>query len=52
MTAATARFSLIESDAGRDVRSFAEEVASGLGGDPKRLPYRFLYDAVGSQLFE
>jgi dimethylhistidine N-methyltransferase len=52
MPPATARFSLIETMAGRDVVSFGEEVASGLSGVPKRLPYRFLYDAAGSQLFE
>jgi L-histidine N-alpha-methyltransferase len=52
MTPGSARFSLIESPADRDTRSFAAEVESGLGSEPKRLPYRFLYDAVGSQLFE
>ena len=31
---------------------FAHEVVDGLAGDPKRLPTRYLYDALGSQLFE
>ena len=31
---------------------FARQVADGLACDPKRLPTRYLYDALGSQLFE
>ena len=52
MSAAPARFSLIESQEGRDRASFAGEVGTGLAGDPKRIPCRFLYDEVGSRLFE
>ncbi len=52
MPPATARFSLVEDAAGRDVASFGEAVQTGLGRDPKRLPCRFLYDEAGSLLFE
>ena len=49
---APVRFSLFESDAERNLASFADEVEAGLTAKPKRLPCRFLYDAVGSLLFE
>lgn len=32
--------------------TFARSVAEGLAGEPKSVPYRFLYDAEGSRLFE
>ncbi len=32
--------------------SLADEVRAGLTAEPKSLPYRFLYDAAGSKLFE
>ena len=52
MSAAGARFSLIESAEGRDRASFAGDVSAGLASDPKRIPCRFLYDEVDSRLFE
>ncbi|MBI4082380.1 MAG: L-histidine N(alpha)-methyltransferase, partial [Candidatus Lambdaproteobacteria bacterium] len=33
-------------------REFADDVARGLGGSPKRLPPKYFYDATGSLLFE
>jgi dimethylhistidine N-methyltransferase len=35
-----------------EARGFAEDVRRGLGGRPKRLPPKYFYDALGSQLFE
>jgi L-histidine Nalpha-methyltransferase len=32
--------------------SFAEDVRSGLGSDPKAIPPKYFYDARGSELFE
>ena len=32
--------------------ALASDVAEGLGHDPKRIPSRYLYDALGSRLFE
>ena len=32
--------------------ALASDVAEGLGQDPKRIPSRYLYDALGSRLFE
>ena len=49
---AISRFSLIESDSQAHLASLAEEVATGLGVRPKTLPCRFLYDEIGSELFE
>ncbi len=48
----TNRLSMIHlsGNAGND--SFAEVVREGLTSSPKTLPSRYLYDAVGSQLFE
>jgi L-histidine N-alpha-methyltransferase len=46
------RYSLVESDAERDLDSFAEEVEAGFAEHPKRLPFRFFYDEEGSRLFE
>lgn len=36
----------------RVLKSFAEEVREGLTAEPKRLPPKYFYDAVGSLLFE
>jgi L-histidine N-alpha-methyltransferase len=46
------RYTLLESDPHAQRASFAEAVAQGLGTDPKSLPCRFLYDEIGSALFE
>ncbi len=46
------RYTLIHTEAESHLASFGEEVLSGLSGVPKTLPCRFLYDHVGSQLFE
>src|SRR4051794_30868900 len=32
--------------------AFAQAVREGLGSDPKTLPCRYFYDAIGSRLFE
>jgi dimethylhistidine N-methyltransferase len=53
LSAASApRYTLLESDPHSERNDFAEAVASGLGGEPKSLPCRFLYDEIGSALFE
>lgn len=49
---AISRFSLIESDSQAHLASLAEEIEAGLGARPKTIPCRFLYDEVGSELFE
>ena len=49
---ASQRFSLVEPGSGTRIDAFAEEVEVGLSATPKRLACRFLYDAVGSELFE
>jgi L-histidine N-alpha-methyltransferase len=46
------RFALTQSDPDEHLDSFADAVESGLGGSPKTLPCRFLYDAIGSEIFE
>jgi len=46
------RYALIEESEGEHRDSFANAVLDGLRRDPKSLPCRFLYDAVGSELFE
>jgi len=46
------RYTLLESDPHAQRVTFAEAVAEGLGSEPKSLPCRFLYDEVGSKLFE
>ncbi len=48
----SARFSLIELDTDRLLESLASEVRAGLTAIPKRIPCRFFYDEVGSQIFE
>lgn len=47
---ATARFDLVDADAGED--SFRDAVLSGLRKEPKSIPPRFLYDSRGSALFD
>jgi len=37
---------------GNQLAGFAREVSEGLTGSPKSLPPKYLYDAVGSELFE
>ena len=37
---------------GRDSLALARDVAVGLAQDPKRVPSHYLYDALGSRLFE
>jgi len=46
------RLTVIHTQRTDHLASFAEEVSRGLGADPKTLPCRFLYDEIGSQLFE
>ncbi len=46
------RYALTESDPHEHLDSFSVAVASGLAGRPKSLPCRFLYDEIGSTLFE
>jgi dimethylhistidine N-methyltransferase len=47
-----ARFSLIELDTETQRASLGSEVRAGLSATPKRIPCRFFYDEVGSQIFE
>ena len=49
---ASDRFALTRSDPGAHHDSFADAVAEGLESVPKTLPCRFLYDAIGSEIFE
>lgn len=46
------RLSVIRVPEGRGLESFAQAVRDGLSATPKTLPCRFLYDEVGSGLFE
>ncbi|HTX58226.1 MAG TPA: L-histidine N(alpha)-methyltransferase [Verrucomicrobiae bacterium] len=46
------RFDLVEVPRSHAAPSFAEEVAAGLRASPKRLSPKFLYDRVGSALFD
>jgi L-histidine Nalpha-methyltransferase len=46
------RYTLLESDPHSERAGFAECVAVGLDAEPKNLPCRFLYDELGSKLFE
>jgi dimethylhistidine N-methyltransferase len=45
-------FGLARTSHGDDARSFADDVIKGLTARPKRLPPKYFYDAIGSQLFE
>ncbi len=51
-TAVSDRFELITVPPSRGLPSFAEDVARGLRRTPKRLPSKYLYDDVGSALFD
>jgi L-histidine Nalpha-methyltransferase len=46
------RFELIEVPRSSGAPSFAQDVAAGLTGTPKRLPAKYHYDDVGSALFD
>lgn len=46
------RFALTRSHPKEQLESFAAAVESGLSRAPKSLPCRFLYDEVGSEIFE
>jgi dimethylhistidine N-methyltransferase len=46
------RFSLVELDTDQHLESLASEARAGLTATPKRIPCRFFYDEVGSQIFE
>jgi dimethylhistidine N-methyltransferase len=46
------RFTLVGLPAEDRVVDFARDVAAGLNASPKRLPCRYFYDQLGSQLFE
>lgn len=48
----TDRYSFASSDESEHLESFADAVLSGLRAETKSLPCRFLYDAIGSELFE
>jgi L-histidine N-alpha-methyltransferase len=50
--AAGDRFELVTVPQSRGVPSFAEDVARGLGSEPKRLSCKYFYDDVGSALFD
>jgi L-histidine N-alpha-methyltransferase len=51
-TAVSDRFELVEVPRARGAASFGDDVAAGLQASPKRLPSKYLYDRVGSALFE
>jgi L-histidine N-alpha-methyltransferase len=51
-TAVSDRFELITVPRSRGVPSFAQDVARGLRARPKRLSSKYLYDEVGSALFD
>ncbi len=51
-TAVSDRFELITVPRSRGVPSFADDVARGLQGDPKEISCKYLYDDVGSALFD
>jgi dimethylhistidine N-methyltransferase len=51
-TAVADRFQLIEVPAALGAASFADDVGAGLRASPKRLSSKYLYDRVGSALFD
>jgi L-histidine N-alpha-methyltransferase len=51
-TAVTDRFELVEIPHARGAASFADDVAAGLTAPAKRLSSKYLYDRVGSALFD
>lgn len=52
ITAVSDRFELIEVPRTQGGRTFAQDVAAGLTASPKRLSSKYLYDEVGSALFD
>lgn len=52
VSSSSSRYSLVEADPHERRSDFASEVEAGLTGASKSLPCRFLYDEVGSNLFE
>jgi dimethylhistidine N-methyltransferase len=51
-TAVSDRFQLIEVPRASGAATFAQDVAGGLQASPKQLPSKYLYDRVGSALFD
>jgi L-histidine N-alpha-methyltransferase len=51
-TAVSDRFELIEVPRSKGAATFAQDVAAGLTATPKRLSSKYLYDEVGSALFD
>lgn len=51
-TAVSDRFTLVDVPRTTGAPSFAQDVADGLRAAPKRLPSKYLYDDVGSALFD
>ncbi|HVA32783.1 MAG TPA: L-histidine N(alpha)-methyltransferase [Candidatus Baltobacteraceae bacterium] len=51
-TAVSDRFELIELPGAHGAPTFAQDVTAGLQATPKRLPSKYLYDDVGSALFD
>jgi dimethylhistidine N-methyltransferase len=51
-TAVSDRFELVTVPRAHGVRSFADDVTLGLSSVPKRLPSKYLYDEIGSALFD
>ncbi|HEY1656651.1 MAG TPA: L-histidine N(alpha)-methyltransferase [Candidatus Tumulicola sp.] len=51
-TAVSDRFELIEVPRARGAATFGDDVAAGLRATPKRLSSKYLYDRVGSALFD
>jgi len=51
-SAVSDRFELVTVPRAKGVASFAQDVAAGLSAMPKRVPSKYLYDDVGSALFD
>ena len=51
-TAVSDRFELVTVPRANGVPSFADDVVAGMSSTPKRLPSKYLYDDVGSALFD
>jgi L-histidine Nalpha-methyltransferase len=51
-TAVSDRFELVTVPRAKGVPSFAAQVEAGLSATPKRLPSKYLYDEIGSALFD
>ena len=52
ITAVSDRFELIDVPRTKGAPTFAQDVAAGLSASPKRLSSKYLYDDVGSALFD